>query len=393
MKIGDHVKITSSPYCGPQAEDIGSIVKASKDKRGDWLVDVVNPSGYNHKTTARLGFFEHELELIEEEKSIMTQHVGMITNSTGCTVVIGSQVYTVAADHPNFAALQEAYAEGRVDDLQTLVSVRKSIESFTQGTNIRIEGSQLFYGDRKIESGLANRIVRLMREGREGFAKPLVAFMENLMLNPSFRAIEGLYEWLEKSNLPITPDGHFIAWKIVRNDFRDLRTGKFDNSPGQIVEVPRNAVDEDPNATCSNGLHICSNEYLPQYGGFYGGRGGNTKVVMVKVNPKDVGAFPKDYNTAKGRVCRYEVLHEVTEGEIEAVTAESQSGSGVYKGRGTKTVARLGTTNTDRAEIILEFTDGSTQRTKNRIGDTVSFDQSGNIVTLRPSGRTITINS
>ena len=314
----------------------------------------------------------------------MTTHVAMITNSTGATVVIGTQVHTIAKDHPNFEEIQEAYADqSRHGELESLISVTKAINTLAAGTNIRVENGKLFYGDREMRTGLARRIIQMFKEGRENAAAPLVAFMENVMLNPSFRAVEGLYEWLEKSNLPITPDGHFIAWKMVRSDYRDIHSGKFDNSVGKVVEIPRNQVDENPDKTCSYGLHFCSNEYLDS--GY--ARGGRT--VMVKVNPKDVGAFPRDYNTSKGRCCRYEVIEEVT--REEAKTRFTRTPTAVYRG-GTKQVERLETSNTDRAEIILVFRDGSKQRTKRRLGDTVSFEQKGNQVTLQPSGRVIMID-
>lgn len=313
----------------------------------------------------------------------MTKNIALIANSTGLTVLIGAAVHTIAKDHPNFEAVQEAYAEGRVDDLETLVSVRKTVETFAAGTAISIKGGKLFYGDRELRNGLATRIIKLMNEGKENFAKPLVAFMENVLLNPSFRAVEGLYDWLEKSNLPITPDGCFIAWKIVGPDYKDIRTGRFDNSVGKVVEVARNEVDEDPSRTCSYGLHFCSNEYLPHYGGM----GGTNHIMMVKVNPKDVGAFPHDYNISKGRCSRYEVIEEVTFEETKSKFSENRSG--VYRTPERK-VQKL-ETNGDRAEITLVFTNGSKQRTKNRLGNTTSFEQNGNVVTLLPSGRTITL--
>lgn len=314
-------------------------------------------------------------------------NIALIANSTGCTIVVGSDVTTIANDHPNYQAIQDAYAEGDTEQVVTLMSIRNTINTIGGGV-VRIEGDQLYYGDRKVNNGLAARIIKLLGEGREGFAKPLIAFMENVMLNPSFRAVDGLYEWLERSQLPITPDGCFIAWKIVRDDYKDHYTGTFDNSVGQVVEVARNEVDEDPNRTCSNGLHFCSNEYLPQYGGFYGSNQ-NSRIMMVKVNPKDVGAFPQDYNISKGRTCRYEVIGEVSEGGgVEHAFDDVKNG--VFHGAG-KVVSHLESSATDRSEITLVFTDGTKQKTKNRMGDTIDFDQDGNTVTLQPSGRTITI--
>jgi hypothetical protein len=73
---------------------------------------------------------------------------------------------------------------------------------------------------------------------------------------------------------------------------------------GDVVEKKRNEVDNDRNSTCSRGLHFCSIEYLPHY------EGGHGKVMIIKINPKNVVSIPVDYNNAKGRCCKYEVVGE-----------------------------------------------------------------------------------
>jgi hypothetical protein len=127
--------------------------------------------------------------------------------------------------------------------------------------------------------------------------------MENLMSNPSHRAVTELYKFLEKGNLPITNDGHFLAYKKVRKDYKDCHTGTMDNSIGQIVEMERNQVDDKAENTCSSGLHFCSREYLDHFGG--------ERTVILKINPADVVSIPTDYNASKGRACRYEVIGEL----------------------------------------------------------------------------------
>lgn len=312
------------------------------------------------------------------------KNTALIVNTSGCTVVVGSKVTTLANDHPNFERVQQAYADGDVETMERLISISDSITNDSGGL-IKIVDGQLYYGNRKMANALTKRIIHLISTGRDSFAEPLIAFLDNVMSNPSYRAVEGLYEWLERSKLPITPDGHFIAWKMVRDDFLDHYTGTMDNSPGQIVSISRNMVDEDPDRTCSSGLHFCSNEYLTS------GYGHSGKIVMVKVNPKDVGAFPHDYNISKGRCCRYEVLQEVAPSYPEEL-AQENVGILTPENQASKIVDRIETRSLkDRAEIDLVFTDGSVQRTANRLGDTISFTQKGDVVTLHPSGRVITI--
>jgi len=135
------------------------------------------------------------------------------------------------------------------------------------------------------------------------------------MQNPSKRAVTELYGFLEKNNLPITSDGHFLAYKKVKQDYTDCYTGTMDNSVGKVVEMERNRVDDDQNNTCSTGLHFCSRDYLNHFGG--------ERIVIVKINPRDVVSIPTDYNNAKGRACRYEVIDEIDKEKADEAFAKS----------------------------------------------------------------------
>jgi hypothetical protein len=139
---------------------------------------------------------------------------------------------------------------------------------------------------------------------------PLVNFMENLMQNPSMNSVNELYGFLEKNNLPITSDGHFLAYKKVRENYLDCHSGTMDNSVGKIVEMERNQVDDVADRTCSTGLHFCSEDYLNHFGG--------ERIMIVKVNPRDVVSIPSDYNRSKGRACRYEVVGELGADQVPA---------------------------------------------------------------------------
>jgi hypothetical protein len=154
---------------------------------------------------------------------------------------------------------------------------------------------------------------------QDGFpVEPLVKFMENLMSNPSFRAVNELYGFLEKNSLPITPDGCFLAYKKVRNDYMDIHSGTFNNSVGLICEMERNKVDDNQNNTCSSGLHFCSQEYLGSFGG------SDSRIMILKISPADVVSIPTDYNNSKGRTCKYTVIGELGVNPEEAFTSPVQ---------------------------------------------------------------------
>lgn len=216
-------------------------------------------------------------------------------------------------DGVSFATLAKALAKGDNKVIKEIVSLKfnliQAINSFGGG-KVGFEDGDLFYvndaGDRNsVDSKLTAKIKSLIASGSS--AEILVKFLDNLINNPDRRAVQDFYDFLIVNDLAMTEDGHFLAYKIVRHDFKDLYTGTMDNSVGKIVSMDRSKVNPNPQQTCSHGLHICSKDYLPHYGGFYGS-GKPSQVLVVKVNPADVVAFPMDYKNAKARVCSYEVI-------------------------------------------------------------------------------------
>lgn len=226
------------------------------------------------------------------------------------------KTYTADSSHPAFnqarnvlmrvaIATTEAQKQALLEEALTAINVKRAVQKFMQGS-VKIEGDTVSFKGMEIDNGLTQRILDAMKNGKD--FKFLVNFFENLMLNPSRRAVNELFGFLQHNDIELTEDGHFLAWKRVNSNYMDMYTNKISNKPGSVVEVPRNAVDEDSNRTCSAGLHVAAKSYLPHYGG---GRG---VIVQVKVHPRDVVSIPVDYNNAKMRTCRYEVLKDVTTG-------------------------------------------------------------------------------
>jgi hypothetical protein len=180
------------------------------------------------------------------------------------------------------------------------------------GGKVHVVDGTVFYEKEALHNSVSRRILWGLGEGYD--MESYIKFLENLMENPSKRAVDELFDFLEACNMGITEDGCFLAYKVVRSDYTDCHTGTFDNSVGVVLEMPRNKVDEDKNRTCSTGFHFCSMSYLPAFGA---GPGRDRHVMILKINPRDVVAIPADYANAKGRACIIEVVGEYT-GPIEA---------------------------------------------------------------------------
>lgn len=231
---------------------------------------------------------------------------------------INGELEVLHKSHKNYEEIVSLLKSGDYDEnkIKNLINPAENIREFGSGLLSIRDGKVFYKQDEDIEVEVDNSLVeRIQSMAEEGFSvDPLVKFFENLMKNTSSRAVKGLYRFLEGNKLPLTDDGCFLAYKKVRHDYLDVHSKTFDNSVGQVVEMLRNQVDDNYNNTCSRGLHFASFNYASN---FYSTWDKDDRLMVVKVNPADVVAFPNDYNNAKGRTCRYEVVSEVPNTGLE----------------------------------------------------------------------------
>ena len=232
-----------------------------------------------------------------------------IFNGNGTiSIMIDGKMKPVDTAHRNYDAIKNAIIACQWDIIPNLINIKEQVESAIQSSatagKVTIENGEVFYNNKAIHNSLTERIIDMARQGFDiGY---MVKFLENLMKNPSFRAVNELYGFLESGSIPITENGTFLAYKKIRNDWTDIHSGTFDNSIGAVCEMPRNMVDEDSSRTCSAGLHVCSYDYLAHFS-----RDNDDRVVICEINPADVVSIPADYNNTKMRVCKYTVIGEV----------------------------------------------------------------------------------
>ena len=264
-----------------------------------------------------------------------------IVQGSNITVVIGTTPHTVSKNHITYNKLLAAIKAGEWETVQDIIEPKQVVLNFGQG-NVSVEGDKIFWKGREMHNALTKRMVAMIQEDFP--VEPLIAFMENLMENPSKRAVHELYGFLEKNTLPITSDGCFLAYKKVRQDYFDVHSGTVLNKPAAyltdedtaaleeavgknnevtvavedgvtVVSMERNLVDDDQNRTCSTGLHFCSQEYLRSFGG--------ERIVILKINPRDVVSIPNDYNDSKGRCARYEIVDEIDKDKADEAFAKT----------------------------------------------------------------------
>ena len=238
-----------------------------------------------------------------------------IIQGKNVVVVIGNKSHTISSTHITYNKVLDAIKAGDWETVKDVIEPKKVVLNYGAG-NVSIQGETLFWKGAEMHNALSKRMIQMLQDGFP--IEPLVLFMENLLSNPSFRAVNELYGFLEKNSLPITPDGYFLAYKKVRNDYMDIHSGTFNNSVGYVCEMERNKVDDNQNNTCSAGLHFCSKEYLPNFGS------SDSRIMILKINPADVVSIPTDYNNSKGRACKYVVIGELGVDVDEAFTDSVQ---------------------------------------------------------------------
>jgi hypothetical protein len=222
------------------------------------------------------------------------------------TVVYNNKMYQFNPSHPAYNELVEMVKNDEGDKLVKTLDIATVITEWSDG-DFYVKSGVLFYKEEQVNRVIADRILEMIKEGFDH--KPMLRFLERLYKNPSFRAINELYSFLQHKFLPITPDGYFLAYKAVRSDFMDKYSGTIRNQVGDKPSVARHRVDDNCGVGCSYGLHVGSIEYVKSYMST-----GDT-VVICKVDPSDVVSVPLDCSQQKVRCCQYEVVG-IYEGEL-----------------------------------------------------------------------------
>lgn len=214
------------------------------------------------------------------------------------TVFDGMNTLVFDESFPNYEELVKLVIEEDLENLKIAYEYSKTFVK--ENLKLDVEDGYARYKNQVIPSGLLNKFMKL--EGTTEDKESVHNFIERLMLNPSNRVINQLDLFLNHLGIPIHQNGKFYAYKAVRTDYYDIYTGTIKNEPGKTISVPRQAVDDDPNRTCSHGLHVGGYDYATTFGG------SNSYVMLVEVDPADVVAVPTDYDGQKMRVCSYKVI-------------------------------------------------------------------------------------
>lgn len=264
----------------------------------------------------------HEIRFEDEAPSVVS-------------VLHEGEFYQAMPDNPNFVTILARLASDPTDtSILDLFDLERAVASHFErlSDRVTVSNGQVYFDGDVIHNSLTEQVIRFLNEGVEDW-KPLVAFFDNVMQNPSENSREQLFEWLgNDESLTITSDGLIVGYKggSAGPDGSMLSihsapasdnvlvdgvhvTGNVKNVDGSVITMPRSQVDPDLNIHCSAGLHIGTFRYANSFG---------SVVKQVHVHPRDVVSVTSDSNREKIRACRYEVVATV-ESKIESPLYET----------------------------------------------------------------------
>jgi hypothetical protein len=220
-------------------------------------------------------------------------------------VFLNGEQYTVRANEAIFAECVNAYKEQDWDRfLNSVDPARKIKQLYAKYDQVEVKDGNVYVHGDTVNTTIAQRILQSLSEGLD--CTHVFKFVTKTSMNPSARAVNELYTFLEHKDLPITENGNFLAYKAVREDYTDVHSGQFSNVVGAVLQMPRNKVDDDKEVGCSYGFHAGTLEYASGF------KPHNGKMVIVEIDPADVVSIPLDSNCQKLRTCRYKVVGEYT---------------------------------------------------------------------------------
>lgn len=257
---------------------------------------------------------------------------------TSVTVFISAtgESYTASQDQPKFKAIVGALlTDAPLADIEGLFDLTKPLsEAFARlSDRVTIEHGNVYFDGDVQEGPVVNTIVRFFNEGNDSF-KPLVNFLDLIGQNPNEHSRKNLSDWLANESFSLDDDGFIIAYKgvyqhgvdeatglttyapsrvgpnVFVNDVAIPANGKAVQKVGDVVSMPRSAVEFDPKVACSKGLHIGTWGYASTF---------CSHTLLVRINPRDVVSVPTDCGGQKMRTCRYEIIGENVNAENDSL--------------------------------------------------------------------------
>jgi hypothetical protein len=211
---------------------------------------------------------------------------------------------TITSDRLNYRPIIQAIANNDEQAVRALLQESNVIKTVTNG-RVTINDDIMLLDGKELHQAESDRLINIITENPDNVDR-WYRFIEKLHDNPSYNCRQQAYNFIKHKNMPTTDTGNIIGYKGVRDDYKDKYSGKFDNSVGQVLEMKRTDVDDNPDNGCSSGFHVGSYDYANSWANEDG------RLMIVEYNPADIVSVPNECDHGKLRVSKYKVVAECT---------------------------------------------------------------------------------
>lgn len=257
----------------------------------------------------------------------MRSHIVTDGDKTNIVVFLDGEMLVADHTHPNFDVIKEKVEKNDETDLARVFDPTVEIaRKFEQVTNIiSVAGGNVFAHGARIDGAYADLLVEYLdSDASIEECTALALFLDKTHSNIDEHTRNQLDRWMNSGEgFTIDGNGDIRGYRGLLGDFTSKHAGPgivngvhvnghLDNSPGNVLEMERAKVTNDPRVSCAVGLHVGTFSYAKSWAG-----GG--KIVEVVVDPRNVVSVPTDAGDRKMRVSKYTVLREVTEPHTDKV--------------------------------------------------------------------------
>ena len=172
-------------------------------------------------------------------------------NGKVITVYHNDQIFTFPREENEklFLQVRELYKVADYEAISKLVLTAEDINFKYADSELSISKDGVVTINKEVlPSSLSKVIVALYKE--DAPIDCFINFWNKLNQNPSNKAVNRLYEFIERHNITILPDGDLLLYRVVKRTeepgvFVDLYTGTMKQAIGDTVKMLRNKVVDD----------------------------------------------------------------------------------------------------------------------------------------------------
>lgn len=243
-------------------------------------------------------------ETVEEEVTTSPENlVKYVAFSNQLIVICNDVAYTVTDSDSRYPELLEACINNDEKTVAKLLLPKVLFSS--HGIELSADGVCKVHG-LQVSSVLTDYIVKVSAKPSSENYLNLIAFIERLYNFNMLDKLDMIFSFLKHNDIQLIEGGLILGYKYIRKvpnfsgfEYVDAHSRTLPQGIGYEVTIDK--VDDNPDRTCSYGLHVGSFDYI---------KNTNLDYAIVLVKPENIVSIPTDYDGMKMR-CKSYFISEI----------------------------------------------------------------------------------